>query len=77
MGVRNRLVDDTIETLADSEHLLAHDLAVSREMLHVALEHLHDLTRQRDSLLTDNRRLREECRRQRETTTRDARRSAA
>jgi hypothetical protein len=77
MGVRNRLVDDTIETLADSEHLLARHLAVSREMLHVALEQLHDLTRQRDSLLTDNRRLREECRRQRETTTCDARRAAA
>ena len=76
MSRASPLLNDTIETLADSEHLLAHDLAGYREVAHAALEQLHGLTQERDRLREDNRRLREACRRQRETTTRDARRTA-
>ena len=75
MGVRTRLVDETIETLADSEHVLARKLAAYRELIHVALERLHGLTRQLDGLREDNRKLRDECRRQRETTIPDGRRA--
>jgi hypothetical protein len=45
--------------------------------MHVALEQLHGLTRERDRLREDNRRLRDEYRRQRETTVPASRRAAA
>ena len=35
-----------IETLADSEHALARDLAAHRELLSIALQLLHDADRQ-------------------------------
>ena len=64
-AVRNEL----IETLADSEHALARDLAAQRELTHVALTLLH----QREIA---NGHLCDECRRLRQAH-RDERRDAA
>ena len=52
-----------LESLGDSEYALARDLAACREVLHVAVEQLHEVTCQRDRLRKDNRRLREPIRR--------------
>ena len=77
MNLPERFANDTIEPLVDAEHVLARNLAAYREVMHVALEQLHGLTRERDRLREDNRRLRDEYRRQRETTVPDSRRAAA
>ena len=77
MNLPERVPNDTIETLVDAEHVLARNLAAYREVMHVALEQLHGLTRERDRLREDNRRLRDDYRRQRETTVPDSRRAAA
>ena len=58
-GVRN----DLIESLADSEYALARNLAAYREMLHVSLTLLHERGAALDRVRSDNRQLRDECRR--------------
>ncbi len=77
MNPRHRVSNDTIETLADSEHALARDLAAHREMLHVALTLLHERGVELGRLRRDNRRLRDECRRLRQVVPRRDERMAA
>ena len=68
--------DHVIEHLADQEHTLAHDLAAVRELLHLALEQLHETGRHCDRLREQHRQLRDEYRRLRELILRDERRAA-
>ena len=76
--LRDEVRNDLIETLADSEHALARDLAVHREMLHITLTLLHERECELGQLRRDNRQLRDECRSLRRTVPdRDERRAAA
>ena len=78
MNLRQGVCDDIIETLADSEHALARDLAAHRELLHAALTLLHERGGELGRLRRDNRRLRDECRRLRQVVPhRDERNAAA
>ena len=68
--------DRVIEHFADQEHALARDLAAMRELLHLALGRLHEVTRQLDRLQEQHHQLRDECRRLREQVRHDERRAA-
>ena len=68
--------DLLIAEFADSEHCLARDLAGVRQLLHLALEQLHERGRQLDRLREQHRRLRDGSRALRETILRDERRVA-
>ena len=69
---RDRLVSE----LADSEYRLARELAATRELLHIALEQLHEKERQLARVREKHRRLRDECRGLREMILRDGQRAA-
>ncbi len=75
MTVDNR--DRLIAECADSEFQLAHQLAVYREMLSVALAQLHERGRQLERLREQQRQLRREYRQLRQTILRDEGRAAA
>ena len=77
MTLRQSVSNDIIETLADSEHALARDLAAHREMLHVALTLLHERGCELGRLRDAHHRLHGEYRRLRNTRLRDERRAAA
>ncbi len=78
MNLRQGVCDDIIETLADSEHALARDLAAHRELLHAALTLLHERGIELGRLRRNNRRFRDECRRLRQVVPhRDERMAAA
>ena len=66
-----------ITTLTYSEYVLARDLAGCREVLHAALEQLHERDGQLERQRRQHRRLRDEYRHFRETILRDERRVAA
>lgn len=68
--------DGVIEALADSEYVLACDLAGCREALHVAAEQLYEMTRQLGLLREQHRRLHDEYRSLRETILRNEERAA-
>ena len=70
MNLHQSVSDDIIETLAESEHALARDLAAHRQMLHVTLTLLHDRGSELARLRSDNRQLRDECRRLRQAVPR-------
>ena len=57
--------DRVIETLADSEHALAREAAGLREVLHAAVEQVHELTGERNRLQARLRRALDVIRRQR------------
>ena len=69
--------DGLIAECADSEFQLAHQLAVYREMLSVALAQLHQTGHELEHLRERHRRLRDEYRRLRERVLHEERRAAA
>ncbi len=73
---RSNYRDRVIEYLADQERALARDLASTRELLHLALGHLHEVTRELGRLRERHYRLHDEYRSLRERPPRKQRRVA-
>ncbi len=69
-------LDLVIETLADSEYTLARECAGLREVLHVAIEQLREVTGQLERLREQHRHLRDEYRQLRKQMLLDERRVA-
>ena len=69
--------DRVLEHFADQEYALARDLAALREVLHLALAQLHEVTRQLDRFREQHHQLRHEYRRLREEALRDERAAVA
>ncbi len=66
--------DGVVEHFADQEYALARHLAAVRELLHLALARLHEITAQFDRFKEQHHRLLDEYRRLREQVRRGGRR---